>query len=563
MMGWFKNLRIGSKLTVGYGVMLLFIAAVGLSGYLSVNHMNQNVHEISAVRMPALDLLVEADRDLQQLLVAERSMLFAATESDTFKKLLDEYETNLKQSQQRWDKYKALAATDEEQSLIAQFEKAREDWKEASRQIVEGRKADTREGRRLAMDLCLGAAAEKFERMRDKLDKLTEVNAGLAEKASQHAAATYHSTILWLVIFIAIAAGVALIMVGLLSGAITRPINAAVAGLKDIAEGEGNLTKRLAQTSDDEVGELSKWFNAFVENMGEMVRRIKANADQLGRSAQTLTTISDDMTQGANAMSGNTNNVAAAAEEMSTNINSVAAAMEQAATNIESVSASASEMNNTIAEIAKHTETARTITSGAVSQTKNTTEKVDQLGEAARAISKVTEVITEISEQTNLLALNATIEAARAGEAGKGFAVVANEIKELARQTAAATQEIKAQINGIQGSTEETVRQIGEISKVINDINEIVTTISSAAEEQSVATKEIAANVGQAAAGLQEVNQNVAHSSTASTDIAQDVAGISQGVTDISGRCSQVNASAVELKGLADQLNGLMKRFKT
>jgi len=543
-------------------MMLIFIGGIGLTGYYSIHNVNENLQDIFAVRLPSLDYLLEVDRDLQQLLVAERSIIFATPGSDLFRKLVKEYEDNLQQSAVRWEKFKALATSSQEQSLVAQHDAARKAWTKLSRQVVQASSANTEESREKAMALTMGGAQDRFEEMRDKLDQLTELNLAMADAASNAAQATYRSANLTTVAMVvgSIAAGILLAL--FIGASITRPINAAVAGLKDIAQGEGDLTKRLAVVSRDEVGSLSHWFNTFLDKLQNMVRLITEDAGSLAGSAQTLTTVSDDMTQGADAISSRSNTVAAATEEMSANITSVAAAMEQTATNMESVSSAAEQMNCTIAEIAKHTETARMITNQAVTQTKDTSHKMDQLGEAARSITKVTEVITEISDQTNLLALNATIEAARAGEAGKGFAVVANEIKELAKQTAGATQEIKEKTRLIQGSTEETIQQISTISKVINDINEIVSTISSATEEQSTATKDIAVNVTQASTGLQEVNQNVAQSSTASADIAQQIAGINQGVSDMSSRCSQVNSSALALRHLADKLSAMMGNFK-
>jgi methyl-accepting chemotaxis protein len=121
------------------------------------------------------------------------------------------------------------------------------------------------------------------------------------------------------------------------------------------------------------------------------------------------------------------------------------------------VASASEEISLTINDIASNSERARKITGEAVQQAETTSETVGHLGTSAMEIGKVTEAITEISEQTNLLALNATIEAARAGEAGKGFAVVANEIKELAKQTA--TQDIKGQVEGIQGSSERGLRR--------------------------------------------------------------------------------------------------------
>ena len=365
--------------------------------------------------------------------------------------------------------------------------------------------------------------------------------------------------------------GAALLAIGIISGILltyfivrstTKPISQVANSLKDIAEGEGDLTARLEIKSKDEVGVLSEWFNIFMDKLQNIIKDVAGNAESLGASSCELSDLSGQMSQGADNMSGKASTVASAAEEMSSNMHSVAAAMEQAATNVNMVASAAEEMTATVNEIARNSEKARSITNKAVSQSRNASEKVDKLGIAANEISKVTEVITEISEQTNLLALNATIEAARAGEVGKGFAVVANEIKELARQTADATQEIKKKIEGIQGSTDETVTEIGHISKIINDVNEIVSTIATAVEEQSVTTREIAGNVAQASLGIAEVNENVAQSSAVSGEIAKDIIEVTQLADEMSNSSSQVNMSADELSKLAKELNGMVGRFR-
>lgn len=343
---------------------------------------------------------------------------------------------------------------------------------------------------------------------------------------------------------------------------ITKPIRHTGIMLKDVAEGEGDLTHRLDVKTKDELGEMAHWFNIFIGNLQKIVHQVVDNAKRIGNSAVSLAGISDQMNEGAEQTSGKANSVAAAAEQMNANMVTVAAAMEEANTNISLIATAAEEMTATIAEIAKNSEKGNAIVDQAVSQAQVVSKKVAELGRAAQKIGNVTETITEISEQTNLLALNATIEAARAGEAGKGFAVVANEIKELAKQTAMATEQIKSQISGIQGTTEETVTEITEISDIINNVSEIVTTIVTAVEEQSVTTQEIADSVGQASQGTQEVSQNVAQSSNVSKDIARDIAEVHQSADEISTSSSQVKLSAEEVADLAKTLNQLVGRFK-
>ena len=332
--------------------------------------------------------------------------------------------------------------------------------------------------------------------------------------------------------------------------------------VKDLAEGEGDLTKRINLTSQDETGELAKWINLFMDKLHHIIKDISINADSLNHSSSGLTAISQQMTEGAHQASEKSNSVATSAEEMSSNMNSVAAASEEASTNVSMVASASEEMAITVKEIAKSSEKARTITNDAVKKATGATANINKLGEAADQISKFTEVITEISEQTNLLALNATIEAARAGDAGKGFAVVANEIKDLAKQTAQATQEIKAKIDGIQTSSSQTVSEIETISKVINEVDEIVSAIAAAVEEQSTATEEISGNVNQASEGIREVNENVSQSSVVSDQIAKDIADVNQATGMLSNSSAMVNTSAETLADLATKLHQAVARFK-
>jgi len=346
------------------------------------------------------------------------------------------------------------------------------------------------------------------------------------------------------------------------SRSITGPLKQAVAGLQDIAQGEGDLTMRLRVQSKDEIGELARWFNIFIEKLQGIVGQIANNTRSIDASSTGLSKIATDLSTSSEDTSQRADNVAAATEEMTVNLNNVAAAMEQSTTNTSMVASAAEEMTATIGEIANNAQRAHSISLAAVEQAGATSIKMAELGKAAQAISKVTEAITEISEQTNLLALNATIEAARAGEAGKGFAVVANEIKELAKQTAAATHDIKKQIEEMQSTTTTTVGEINQISQVINNINEIVAVISSAVGEQSSATQEIATNIAQASQGMSEVNENVSQSSVVAASITKDIATVNSASAEIFQSSNQVKNSATELQQLAAKLKAIVDAFK-
>ncbi len=360
----------------------------------------------------------------------------------------------------------------------------------------------------------------------------------------------------------AVVIAIATALIFLITSTVVKPINRVVAGLRDAAEGDGDLTKRIDLKSSDEVGELARWFNTFIEKIQRIITEVAQNAQNLTTSSKELADIAGHLSESAEQTSGKAVTVSAATEEMSTTISTAAGIMDETTSNLNIIASGAEEMTATISEIAGNTEMGRKIAQEAVGQTSQATDQIQELGNAAEQIGKVVETITEISEQVNLLALNATIEAARAGEAGKGFAVVANEIKELAKQTAEASDEIKQQIEGIQHSTQGTVTEIEKIANIVGQVNDLVSTIAAAVEEQSVTTKDIAGNVARASEGVGEVNTTIAEGSKSANTIAADIADVTQASDGITNASSQVNASSTELSELAEKLNTMVRQFK-
>lgn len=382
---------------------------------------------------------------------------------------------------------------------------------------------------------------------------------GLIE--SKELAGAAKSTVVTVIIITVCILLAVVLLAAFISLLVTKPISEIVNNLKDIAEGEGDLTKRLVVKSQDEIGELAKWFNVFLDKLQLLIKDAYSQAQGVESSSKTLLSVATNLAGNAEDTSSRADGVASASEEMRVNFSNVSATMEQTAGSTMVVATSVDEMSSTIDEIASNSEKARTISENAVHQASTTSEQMTELGQAADAISAVTETITEISEQTNLLALNATIEAARAGEAGKGFAVVANEIKDLAHQTAAATAEIKTKIDGVQTTTKSSVDQIKTIASVINDINEIIVTIATAIEEQSVATREISTSISQTSQGIDEVNINLSEGTAAIGEITERISEINQTTTSISGNSRDIEQNAEELKKRADELYEMLGRF--
>jgi methyl-accepting chemotaxis protein len=360
--------------------------------------------------------------------------------------------------------------------------------------------------------------------------------------------------------------------------------------IRDIAEGEGDLTRRLVTGGKDEIGEMAHWFNRFVENLQAMIVKMADNSRNLASASEEMSSVSSQLAGGAEEMSTQANSVAGATEQMSANIGAMAAAVEQMSVNVGGVSTGAEqmssnmnmvssaieEMSSSIREISRSAKEAATVAVKAHGMSQTASNTMNALGAAANEIGKVTEVIKRIAEQTNLLALNATIEAASAGAAGKGFAVVANEIKELANQSATAAQDIAGRISGVQENTGQAVKVIAEVAVVIGDINKSVESINYSVEQQTKAAANISSNVGQAAKGANSiassiaevakgansVSQNVGEAAKGANNVSSNILGVSKAVNDQSAGAQQVSASSRQLAQIAGELDGLIRRFK-
>lgn len=364
-----------------------------------------------------------------------------------------------------------------------------------------------------------------------KLSDLIETAAEASRAAQEGTARLATRAILAIVLLTVVLAGVVSFRI---ARGITKPLAAVVANLKDLAEGEGDLTRRLVVERRDEVGELGRWVNTFVAKIERTVASIAQTTRTLASASNELTAVSQQMTATAGETSSQAGLVTAAAEEVSDNVQTVATATE--------------EMSASVREIAHNAAEAARVARRAVQMTEATNLAIGKLGQSGTEIGEVLKVITSIAEQTNLLALNATIEAARAGEAGKGFAVVANEVKELAKQTAQATEDIGHRIATIQGDTEGAVSAIGEIAGIIHRIDDIANTIAGAVEEQAATTGEMSRNVNEAARG--------------GTEIAHNVGAVAQTAQTAATCASQSHAAAEQLANTTIELERLVGQFQ-
>ncbi len=383
-------------------------------------------------------------------------------------------------------------------------------------------------------------------------------------KQTQHAMEQVQTRVYWLLFLMLLAStGLTVLNSTVVTRSITAPVMSGVKILQRISQGDvsQNVPEALCARKD-ELGDLARAMQTMSESLRGLVSGISDGVAALAAYVSELTNISKQTASGTAAMSEKTHAVAAAAEEASANTMSIASGMAQSSNSLSSVATATEQMSATVGDISANTSKARTISEQATGQAQTVSEQIQKLGQAAQEIGQVTETITNISAQTNLLALNATIEAARAGAAGKGFAVVANEIKELARQTAEATEDIKARIARIQSSTGTAILDIGQITTVIKDVGTIVTTIAAAIEEQATVTRDVAGNIAQASGGVRDANERVSHTAEVSKSIARDIADVNLGVTGIREGGEQVEFSAELLSQLAEQLGTQVAQFR-
>jgi methyl-accepting chemotaxis protein len=312
---------------------------------------------------------------------------------------------------------------------------------------------------------------------------------------------------------------------------ITRGLDSFSARFKAMADAN-DLTARVDQDRHDEIGELGRCLNLFVEKVHDILTQIAQASHSVSTASEELSSTSQQIT--------------ANSEETSAQAKVVSNATQQVSQNLQTVATGAEEMGASIKEIAKNATEAAKVATSAVKVAETTTATVSKLGESSNEIGQVIKVITSIAQQTNLLALNATIEAARAGEAGKGFAVVANEVKELAKETAKATEDISRKIEAIQTDTKAAVEAIASISEVINQVNGISNTIATAVEEQNATTNEMARNVSEAAHGSGEITSNIA-------GVAQAAESTSHGAGDTQKAAQQLVETSAELRRLVEQ----------
>lgn len=362
-------------------------------------------------------------------------------------------------------------------------------------------------------------------------------------------AESVHGFVLWI--------AVAALVIGIVFAFLmTRHISRTLSRLTVFAQtiSRGDFSKHLDISGKDEIGSLASAMNTMTVQVRNIFEKIANDVGQLKLSSDELFGVSSRMAQGTSELSGQSGQVRGSSDTLPDLINRVSVSQDEASSHFNLLATAIEALTTTVQNIGVHAEKARAMTEDAVQQVTQASLRIDDLGTSAKDIDAVTDTIEEISDQTNLLALNATIEAARAGEYGKGFAVVAHEIKELACQTAESTRLIRTKIEGIQGASNQTIKEIGHIASMIQGIADVVSQVSSGVEEQAATTREIIENVSRSSKGFQTVHLTVDETSREIEDLREDMKRVNHISDDLSENSDFMKHHA---KNLSEQISSL------
>ncbi len=338
--------------------------------------------------------------------------------------------------------------------------------------------------------------------------------------------------LIWTVPIVLAATGLLIFILRMMFG---KPINNLINRVKDIAQGDGDLTQRIDVKSNDEIGKLGGFVNEFIKKIHDVIAEVAGATREVASAATEIASSSEEIASGMNEQSGQVTQISSAIEQMSSSVIEVARKSAEAANNAQESGKLAAEGGKVVEEtIAGMNAISDAVTASAAS--------VAELGKRGDQIGQIIEVINDIADQTNLLALNAAIEAARAGEHGRGFAVVADEVRKLADRTTKATEEIAESITAIQNETTQAVERMNagteqvkvgvdkatlagqSLEQIVAGAQEVATMIQSiaaAAEEQSATSEEVSRNVEQISAVTRQTSEGTNQAATAAVQLSE------------------------------------------
>jgi methyl-accepting chemotaxis protein len=524
------------------------IGVVGFAIYLAVNFSSGKLNstilgEVQDSYLPALEL---TGKNLSLLDKVKQDLVFAATTGepsmvDDAEKLADEMKKNVAQLEKNLD-----AADQVKQGEIAAINRSLTSYLDTviplTRAMIAGTadmgqaQASMKKSKENLQALEKELTQTRDESRSDFINAVKEVNA----RSEKVLAVGMVMGVIVMVLLIGIAFWVARM--------VTADIKDVAKSLQDIASGEADLTIQLKSKGKDEVGELVRWFNTFVQRLRGIIGEVVNSTSHLAAAAEEMSNIVMQAKEGAGHQQQETEQLASATNEMTATIESMAQYASEAAQAAQQADQESVGGKNVVAG------TIDTI-DALVSEVEATSSAIHKLEQESTNIGKVLDVIRDIADQTNLLALNAAIEAARAGEQGRGFAVVADEVRVLAQRSSQSTSEIREIIERLQSEARDAVQ-------VMQSGREKAKESASQAAQAGNALEVITSKVS----GINKMNTEIALTAAQQSSVAEE---INRNITNINNiaqetaeGAGQTATASEELAGLAMRLQGLVGQFK-